>query len=660
VGALAVVGVTAPSAFAERITTVVGTGTEGFSGDGGPATAAQLHGATAVAATPDGGFLVGDDHNFRIRKVSPNGIITTVAGTGVQGFSGDGGPATAAQLNLTERVAPTPDGGFLIADQGNARIRKVSATGIITTVAGTGIGGFSGDGGPATAAQLYFPGGVAPTPDGGFLLTDNGNHRVRRVAPNGVITTVAGNGTPDFSGDGGPATAAALHDPDDVLSMPDGGILISDTYNYRVRRVAPDGTISTVAGIGRRGFSGDGGPATAARITFPYGISLIPGGGFLIGDSYNHRIRKVSANGIISTVAGTGKAGFFGDGGAPTQARLFNVDGVSSTRDGGFLIADLGNTRIRKVGPGRPRATSNGRCHASSSGPRLGRTVVVRMVRGRISVKRPGQRRSQRLRGKRMIPVGSTIDASHGRVKLITATCRRHRTQSGVFYDGAFVVRQDPVTAVTDLALTGGGADRCRGQAAGGAHSAARRRPRRLWGNAHGRFRTVGRYSAAAVRGTLWLTEDACQQTSTQVRRGQTVVTATGDFPVEITLDPGERMSLYCTGSGPEAAPFYCISAFAPATPKNSFTLGLYAQIPDTTENFDLCLSGPDAGTCFTRNLVAIPDEPSLRGGKVVCRPRRAGIFSVTWRVGGQSLGRLDTPAVSGGGDNNCGPAVSE
>src|SRR5215471_8190278 len=260
--------------------------------------------------------------------VAATGTISTVAGSDPLGdFSGDGGPATAAALNNPAGVAMMPDGGYLIADAGAARIRRVSATGIITTVAGNGTPSYSGDGGPATAAGLYAPSGVAPMPDGGYVIADTGNSRVRQVFPDGTITTVAGTGTPGFSGDGGPATAAQLgiNSPYSVAVTADGGFLIGDEVNRRVRLVSPSGIITTVAGTGVQGSSGDGGAATAAQLNVPMGVAATPDGGFLIADEFSNRVRWVSPTGVITTVAGTGTLGFAanGDGGPATAANIY-------------------------------------------------------------------------------------------------------------------------------------------------------------------------------------------------------------------------------------------------------------------------------------------------------------------------------------------------
>jgi hypothetical protein len=243
-----------------------------------------------LAVLPDFGFLIAD-HDSRVRRVWPDGTITTVVGTGTRGFSGDGGPAAAAQLSSPEGLAVLPDGGFLIADTYNSRVRRVWPDGTITTVAGTGTRGFSGDGGPAAAAQLSSPESLAVLPDGGFLIADTYNSRVRRVWLDGTISTTAGTGTEGFAGDGGQATAAQLSFPRDLAVLPDGGFLIADQDNSRVRRVWPDGTITTVAGDGNQLYasSDDGGPATAASMS-PLDLAVLPDGGLLIDDDGSVRL----------------------------------------------------------------------------------------------------------------------------------------------------------------------------------------------------------------------------------------------------------------------------------------------------------------------------------------------------------------------------------
>ena len=355
------------------ITTAAGNGVGGFSGDGGPATAAQLIGSSGIAIAPDGSLFIAE--LYRIRRVGPDGIITTIAGTGGPGFSGDGGPATAASLGPLGGLAVAGDGSLYIADTDNSRIRRVGLDGIITTVAGTGVAGFSGDGGPATAAQLSSPGGIAVGPDGSvyvsvgdFPPTDN---RIRRVGPDGIITTVAGNGSSGFSGDGGPATEAELgiaqlpgFGPVGIAVGSDGSLYISELLNNRIRRVGPDGIITTVAGDGEPGdvgLNGDGGPATTAHLTAPLGIAMGPGGSLYISEFLSNRTRRVGPDGTITTVAGRGDiggGGFSGDGGPALAAQLNGPVGVAVGPDGSLYISDLANSRIRRVVSALPGHTT--------------------------------------------------------------------------------------------------------------------------------------------------------------------------------------------------------------------------------------------------------------------------------------------------------------
>jgi hypothetical protein len=333
------------------ISTLAGTGAAGFAGDGGPAGSAALNRPTGIAWLGDGSVLVADFQNHRVRRITPGGAITTVAGTGTAGFSGDGGPATGARLNYPTDVDATADGGFLIADLGNRRVRKVSPTGTIATVAGNGEEGSSGNGGPATSARLVAPAGVAATPVGGFLIADAGGNRVRGVSPGGTISTAAGGAASGQggTGDGGPATSAWLDAPGGVAALPDGGFVVSEYEGNRVRRVSAGGTITRLAGTGTAGSSGDGGAATAARLDHPVGVAPTSDGGVLIGDSVNGRVRKVLPNGTIATVAGSGQSGYSGDGGPATQARLSAPYAALESPNGAVLIADGGNNRLRLI-----------------------------------------------------------------------------------------------------------------------------------------------------------------------------------------------------------------------------------------------------------------------------------------------------------------------
>jgi hypothetical protein len=285
-----------------------------------------------------------------VRKEWPDGHVTTIAGTGVAGYSGDGGPASQATLNFVHSAAPTSDGGYLIADTMNCVIRKISSNGTISTVAGNGACGYAGDGGPATQAAINNPRGVAPMPDGGFIFPDTNNQRVRRVWPDGTITTVAGNGVQGFSGDGGQATAAEFSIPFAVAPTPDGGFLVIDAQNQRIRKVSAAGIVTTVAGNGIGGYAGDGGPATSAEIWNPHNLAAMSDGSFLIADASNNRVRLVAADGTISTVFGTGTAGYSGDGGPAVNAQLSVPKAVAVTSGGNILVADEQNSMVRFAG----------------------------------------------------------------------------------------------------------------------------------------------------------------------------------------------------------------------------------------------------------------------------------------------------------------------
>ncbi len=332
------------------IYTVAGNGVGGYNGDNGPATSAQLYHPVGVAVDSGGNLYIADYNNSRIRKVS-NGVITTVAGNGTLGYSGDNGPAASAQLSSPQGVAVDSAGNLYIADVGNNRIRNV-ANGVITTVAGTGPtypgGGFSGDGGPATSAQLYGPVGVAVDSAGNLYIADLYNNRIRNVA-NGVITTVAGSATLDYSGDNGPATSAGLSGPQGVAVDSAGNLYIADYNDSRIRKVA-NGVITTVAGNGKPGYGGDNGSATSAGLYFPNGVAVDTAGNLYIADSNTQRIRKV-ANGVITTVAGNGTVGYSGDNGPATSAQLYYPMGVAVDSAGNIYIADDYNSRIRILTP---------------------------------------------------------------------------------------------------------------------------------------------------------------------------------------------------------------------------------------------------------------------------------------------------------------------
>jgi sugar lactone lactonase YvrE len=336
------------------ITTVAGTnGYWGYYGDGGPATNASLFSPYGVAVDASGNFFIADQQNLRIRKVDTNGIITTVAGNGnwdYSGGDGDGGAATNAGLANPEGVAVDSSGNLFIAEEGQHRIRKVDTTGTITTVAGSGCGGyFDGDGGAATNACLNYPNGVAVDAFGNLFIADKSNNRIRKVGTNGIITTVAGGGSCSGVGDGGLATNACLAGPYGVVVDASGNLFIADSSNNRIRKVDTNGIITTVAGNGYAGYFGDGGAATDASLDWPNGVAVDGSGNLFIADTDNSVIRKVDTNGIITTMAGDGYAGCFGDGGVATNASLDLPRGVAVDTSGNLFIADSGNNLIRKV-----------------------------------------------------------------------------------------------------------------------------------------------------------------------------------------------------------------------------------------------------------------------------------------------------------------------
>jgi uncharacterized protein (TIGR03437 family) len=277
---------------------IAGTGRAGYSGDGALATAAQLNSPNGAAVGADGSVYIADTINDRIRKVAPNGIITTIAGS-VGGFTGDGGAATAARINGPISIVLDPAGNIYFSDYLNFRIRKISTAGIITTVAGTGRFSLSGDGGPATAADGA-PCWLAIAPDGSIVYTDdgdgrlNGNKRVRRVGTNGIVTTIAGTGISGFTGDGGPARTAQIRSASGVAVDANGNVFIADAEAVRIRKVDPAGIITTYAGIGTAGTGGDGGPALRAQFNFPSGMTTDSVGNLYIADARNLKVRKIS------------------------------------------------------------------------------------------------------------------------------------------------------------------------------------------------------------------------------------------------------------------------------------------------------------------------------------------------------------------------------
>jgi len=338
---------------AGTITTFAGTGSlneRGFSGDGGPAVRAQLSEPIDVAADGQGNVYISEYLNHLVRKVNAQGTISTFVARG-----GKADQLTAVGLS-PHGVAADKRGNVYIVDEFDV-VLKASPGGTFTRIAGSlhNCGNLTclGDGGPATSAFLLDPYGVAVDAQGNVYIADTGNERVRKVTPAGAITTVAGSGPrppqPGYSGDGGPATAARLGVPTGVAVDGKGNLYIADTYNNRVRKVNLRGTISTVAGTGKRGFSGDGGPATRAKLAHPYGVVVDGRGNVYIGDYGNNRVRKVSPRGKITTFAGSRNYGLAGDRGPATRAQLSGPQGVAVDKRGNVYIADTSNNRVRKV-----------------------------------------------------------------------------------------------------------------------------------------------------------------------------------------------------------------------------------------------------------------------------------------------------------------------
>ena len=400
------------------ISTVAGTGTAGFAGDGGAAVAAQLNGPFGVAVDASGDLYIADTSNQVVRKVSADGTISTVAGTGMTGYAGDGGAARNAWLNGPESVAVDASGNLYIADTFNGRVRRVGVDGTISTAAGVGSTGvYSGDGGPANLAGISLPTDVAVDRAGNLYIADFGNGRIRvvtngiittaagrndgaplmegeaavnvrlegptgvtvdasgstiyfvqagigsgtglavgnykiwKVSAAGVLSTFAGTGSPSYSGDGGMATAAQLSGPAGVAVSASGLVYIADTQNQRVRAVSPGGTISTLAGTGAAGFNGEIVSPRTALLNLPHGLAADALGNWYVADTANNRVRKVQPGGNLFTIAGNGNASYFGDGGPGTMGSVNQPQGVAADAAGNVYIADTLNHAVRKVTP---------------------------------------------------------------------------------------------------------------------------------------------------------------------------------------------------------------------------------------------------------------------------------------------------------------------
>ncbi|MBS1854741.1 MAG: hypothetical protein JST11_05200 [Acidobacteria bacterium] len=331
---------------------LAGTGAPSDSGDGAAASAAQLNSPSALAFDGAGNLYVADSSNQRIRVISPGGVIATALGTGATGFAVEYGNPAGAQFNTPRGVAATPSGSILVADTGNNRVRRYDPGGNIYTYAGNGNGSYYGDGLPATTASVNHPEGIVLDAAGNLYIADTVDNAVRKVTPAGVISTIAGTGLPGFSGDGGPAAKAQLNAPRAVAVDGAGNVYIADTANHRVRRIDPNGVISTIAGNGATDLLPGDAAGTASSLSSPRGLAVDAAGNVYIADTGHNRVRKLFPSGAITTIAGyDGACCYAGDGGLATAARLNQPAGLLLDAAGNLYIADSGNNAIRLLRP---------------------------------------------------------------------------------------------------------------------------------------------------------------------------------------------------------------------------------------------------------------------------------------------------------------------
>jgi uncharacterized protein (TIGR03437 family) len=399
---------------AGKVSIVAGNGSTGtFTGDGGPATSAGFYGIYALAIDSSNNLYLCDANNNRIRKVTPDGIVQTIAGGNGKGSVGDNGPATSALLNYPRHLAVDAGGNVYVNDYNNNRVRKISLDGIIKTIAGSGVCCASPDGGLASNAFLY-TGPVTTDPSGNVYIFDFFSNRIRRVSPDGILQTYAGDGKEGFAGDGdsatlarfsgvaglgtdslnnlyivdsnnerirvvstgggittiagrshfngegGPATAALLHRPQGVVQTADGTIYFTDTANHRVRKIAPDGKISTIAGTGDPGYSGEGSPATQANLYFPDALAIDGAGNLFVVDQNQLRVRKINAAGVISLVAGNGRAAYSVDGSGALLSGFGYIAGIAVDSAGNVYVSEQVANRIKKITPAGGMSTYAG------------------------------------------------------------------------------------------------------------------------------------------------------------------------------------------------------------------------------------------------------------------------------------------------------------
>ena len=344
--------IVAPLSAAPTISTFAGNGKQGFSGDGAPAISAELHGPTGIVRGPDGALYICDTDNQAIRKVAVDGTISTVAGTGKRGYSGDGGPATKAELNEPYEVRFDKAGNLFFVERLNHLVRRVDTkTGVISTFAGTGKPGFSGDGGPATRASFKEPHSIQFAPDGSLYVCDVANNRIRRIdGGTGIVTTVAGNGQKKPTTDGAKFAGAALSGPRALDFDSAGNLWVALREGNAVYKLdLASGIAHRIAGTGKKGFTGDGGPALAATLSGPKGLSVAPDGSVYVADTENHCIRRIDVKaGTIDTVAGDGQKGD-GPDGSPPSCKLSRPHGIFVDSDGDIFIGDTESNKVRVI-----------------------------------------------------------------------------------------------------------------------------------------------------------------------------------------------------------------------------------------------------------------------------------------------------------------------
>jgi hypothetical protein len=331
------------------ISTVAGTGKQGMSGDGGPASDALIERPTAVALDSKGNLYIANEQVPRVRMVTPEGIITTVVGTDHTDAQDGDRPAGETNLSNAYGIATDSDDNLYVLSRGHAKIFRVGVDGIARHIAGTGVSGFSGDGGPALKAQINFSNHLVADIAGNLFVADTANHRVRKISTNGVITTVAGTGKSGFSGDGGPAVEAELGAPAAIAIDAIGNVYIAEFFNHRIRKITTEGIITTIAGTGTPGYNGDGQLAIESQIGEPTGVAVDRAGYVYISDQVNMRVRVVTPSGVMHTVAGTGNLGHTGDGGPAEKAQTSNPDIIAFGPNGNLFIPDHINAVVRKL-----------------------------------------------------------------------------------------------------------------------------------------------------------------------------------------------------------------------------------------------------------------------------------------------------------------------